>query len=103
MLHYLMAISQLQSSKNHVVFWLIVFSFLVSLLARPQFVEAENGNGDYQRTVTLFPAIRSSALDYLKNADQLEIAFQTSISENWSQLQYEGAAIYARLLFRQER
>ena len=103
MLRYLMTISQLQSSKNHVVFWLIVFSFLVSLLARPQFVEAENGNGDYQRTVTLFSAIRSSALDYLKNADQLEIAFQTSISENWPQLQYEGDAIYAELLFRQER
>ena len=58
---------------------------------------------DYKATTSLINNIKSNKLDYLKNATELKIAFETSKVQNWSQLHYQAAALYAELLLREEK
>ncbi len=58
---------------------------------------------DYKTTQSIIRDIRANKLDYLKNATQLKLAFETSKIQNWNKLHYQAAALYAELLFREEK
>ena len=58
---------------------------------------------NYQSANKFINDIRMNKLDYLKNEKQLQKVFDISKSENWVTLELETAALYAELLFRQEK
>ena len=58
---------------------------------------------DYDATQALINNINLNQLDYLQNAKKLTQAFKISKAQNWGKLHLEAAALYAELLFRQEK
>jgi len=58
---------------------------------------------DFETTQTLINNIKLNELDYLQNEDKLTQAFKISKEQNWENLHLEAAALYAELLFRQEK
>ena len=58
---------------------------------------------DFDTTQTLINNIKLNELDYLQNEDKLTQAFKISKEQNWENLHLEAAALYAELLFRQEK
>ena len=58
---------------------------------------------DFDTTQTLINNIKLNELDYLQNEDKLTQAFKISKDQNWEKLHLEAAALYAELLFRQEK
>ncbi len=58
---------------------------------------------DFDTTQVLINNIKLNELDYLQNEDKLTQAFKISKEQNWENLHLEAAALYAELLFRQEK
>ncbi|WP_426357276.1 diguanylate cyclase [Pseudocolwellia sp. HL-MZ19] len=87
--------------KKFVFILLVLFN--TSSYAAKESVESTHHAMDYKTTRTLINNIRSNKLDYLKNATELTIAFETSKVQNWGQLHYQAAALYSELLLREEK
>ncbi|MDO6567438.1 diguanylate cyclase [Alteromonas sp. 1_MG-2023] len=58
---------------------------------------------DREVTQQLINNIRQSKLDYLQSEDELTRAFNSSKNQHWETLHLQAAALYAELLFRQEK
>ncbi|WP_419761996.1 diguanylate cyclase [Alteromonas stellipolaris] len=58
---------------------------------------------DRESTRRIISDIRQYKLDYLRNKEKLESAFQISKEQDWEHLHLEAAALYSELLFRQEK
>lgn len=58
---------------------------------------------DRESTRRIINDIRQYKLDYLRNKEKLESAFQISKEQDWEHLHLEAAALYSELLFRQEK
>ena len=58
---------------------------------------------NYQEAVEFIAAVRASAVDYLKHHEEIERVFTLSKTHHWNDLVFQAVAIYAELLFRQEK
>ncbi|KAA1162470.1 GGDEF domain-containing protein [Pseudoalteromonas fuliginea] len=78
---------------------------LVSFLLLCNFASAndEPYPQNYQAAQALINNIKLNEIDYLQNEDKLAQAFKISREQNWEKLHLEAAALYAELLFRQEK
>ena len=78
---------------------------LVSFLLWCNFASAndEPYPQNYQAAQALINNIKLNEIDYLQNEDKLTQAFKISKEQNWDKLHLEAAALYAELLFRQEK
>ncbi|WP_457934631.1 diguanylate cyclase [Pseudoalteromonas sp. SCSIO 43210] len=78
---------------------------LVSFLLLCNFASAndEPYPQNYQAAQALINNIKLNEIDYLQNEDKLAQAFKISKEQNWEKLHLEAAALYAELLFRQEK
>ena len=84
---------------------ILVLFLLVSklALANGDSLNAAKHVQDYDATQALINNINLNQLDYLQNAKKLTQALKISKEQNWGKLHLEAAALYAELLFRQEK
>lgn len=79
-----------------------LITFLV--LASPQALSAQADTSlSYQEAAELIASVRADAVDYLQHHDDIERAFALSKTHSGSELAFQAAAVYAELLFRQEK
>lgn len=57
----------------------------------------------YQEAVEFVASVRADAVDYLKHHEDIKRVFTLSKTQNWHELTLQAAAVYAELLFRQEK
>ncbi|KAA1154506.1 tetratricopeptide repeat-containing diguanylate cyclase [Pseudoalteromonas distincta] len=88
-------------AKYIVLLLFLLFSKLAS--ANGDSLNATSHALDFDTTQTLINNIKLNELDYLQNGDKLTQAFKISKDQNWEKLHLEAAALYAELLFRQEK
>jgi len=88
-------------AKYIVLLLFLLFSKLAS--ANGDSLNATSHALDFDTTQTLINSIKLNELDYLQNEDKLTQAFKISKDQNWEKLHLEAAALYAELLFRQEK
>ena len=88
-------------AKYIVLLLFLLFSKLAS--ANDDSLNATSHALDFDTTQTLINNIKLNELDYLQNGDKLTQAFKISKDQNWEKLHLEAAALYAELLFRQEK
>jgi diguanylate cyclase (GGDEF)-like protein len=88
-------------AKYIVLLLFLLFSKLAS--ANGDSLNATSHALDFDTTQTLIDNIKRNELDYLQNGDKLTQAFKISKDQNWEKLHLEAAALYAELLFRQEK
>ena len=88
-------------AKYIVLLLFLLFSKLAS--ANGDSLNATSHALDFDTTQTLINNIKLNELDYLQNEDKLTQAFKISKDQNWEKLHLEAAALYAELLFRQEK
>ena len=88
-------------AKYIVLLLFLLFSKLAS--ANGDSLNATSNALDFDTTQTLINSIKLNELDYLQNEDKLTKAFKISKDQNWEKLHLEAAALYAELLFRQEK
>ena len=88
-------------AKYIVLLLFLLFSKLAS--ANGVSLNATSHALDFDTTQTLINNIKLNELDYLQNEDKLTQAFKISKDQNWEKLHLEAAALYAELLFRQEK